>query len=41
MNCNEKIRMIEQVFEEYHNQDDEYDMDAIDVCMRIEQILKR
>lgn len=41
MNCTEKIKAIEQVFREYHDPDDESDMDSIDVCMKIERILKK
>lgn len=39
MRCTEKIKLIEEVFERFHNEDE--DMDCIDVCMAIEQILAR
>lgn len=41
MKDSEKISLIEKVFEMYHDDDDEFDMDSIDALMRIESILRR
>lgn len=41
----QKIIEIKKIFKMFHNGEDEYgyeiDWDTIDVCMKIEQILKR
>lgn len=39
MNDSEKIKAIKYIFDEFHNGDD--DLDTIDVCIRIEEILRR
>lgn len=39
MNDTEKIRAIKEIFDIFHNGED--DLDTIDVCMRVEAILER